>query len=255
MPPLNWPQTILGYPEHTRSGARVVGVAHMSTFAAMRFAEELGIRTGWLVADGALPQLENVRQGAPTSVSLAAMIADRRVVMTEGVAQGTLVFAGASGDGSRPGAEPLKHWAEAHRQVWVEVIDNEISFWGGLSDLQVGRLLTWFLCQHPFEVDWTKARIEKRTLARLRAGLFDHGWIRNLSLVRNERKLCDLWGGVHASSVLEHANRPQPNQVQAGLRLTLDFGEFTSTELAERCPLSDDTGKVVSGRTSGIWSA
>ena len=43
---------IAGYPPHTRSASRVVGVTHMSTFAAMRFLEDLGILNGWLLAEG-----------------------------------------------------------------------------------------------------------------------------------------------------------------------------------------------------------
>ncbi len=251
---LNWSQTVVGYPEHTRSGARVVGVSHMSTFAAMRFAEELGIRSGWLVADGALPQLENVRRGAPTAVSLAAMIADRRVAMTEGVTSGTLWFAGASAASQPVAGQPLPAWAESAKQVWVQVIDNEMSYWGGLSDAQLARLFAWFLCQHPMEADVKKVRIEPRTFGRLKAGLFDHGWTRNLELVRGDRKMCDLWAGVHASCILDHASRQTPGQAATGLRLTIDFGEIIGADIRERCPLTDETGKLAAGRNSGLWS-
>lgn len=249
---LNWSQTVVGYPEHTRSGSRVVGVSHMSTFAAMRFAEELGIRNGWLMADGALSQLENVRRGAPTAVTLSAMLADRRVAMTEGVTSGTLWFAAAGGTAPVAG-QSLPAWAESAKQPWVEVIDNETCYWGGLSDAQAARLLTWFLCQHPMEADFKKVKIQPRTFARLKAGLFDHGWTRNLQLVRGDRKLCDLWAGVHGSCILEHATRPLPTQAAIGLRLTIDFGELSCEDLADRCPLVDETGKLMPGRPSGLW--
>ena len=48
----NWSMSLTGYPAHARSGTRVIGVSHMSTFAAIRVAEALGLATGWLFAEG-----------------------------------------------------------------------------------------------------------------------------------------------------------------------------------------------------------
>jgi hypothetical protein len=253
---LNWSQTIVGYAERTRSGSRVVGLSHMSTFAAMRFAEEIGLRTGWLVADGALPQLENIRRGAPTAISLATLLADRRVAMTEGVSSGTLWFAAAATGAPGPAlGQALNAWAEANRQPWVQIIDNEACYWGGLSDAQLARLLAWFLCQHPMQADLRKIRIEPRTFARLRAGLLDHGWTRNLELVRADRAMCDLWAGVHQTCILDHAGRPGCAQAASGLRITIDFNEIQGVDIREPCPIADATGKLAAGRRSGLWSA
>lgn len=248
--------TAIGYPPHAKASVRVVAISHMSTFAALRFCEDIGIRTGWILAEGAQPQLERVDAGSPTWVALGKLFADARIVPTEGLASGRLLFAAATPAAGQPLLDrPLTAWAEQHHQPWLEVVDNEISLWGGLSDLQLGRLLTWFCCQRPMDADWKNTRLESRCFARLRQGLFEHGWTRNLALVRPERKTSDLWGGVHRTCMLEHAGLPLPGQANAGLRLRIDLGELSASELTERCPVADDTGKLAPGRLSGLWNA
>jgi hypothetical protein len=242
---LNWSMTMIGYPAHERSGTRVIGLSHMSTFAAMRFVEDLGIVSGWMKAEGSQPQLERVRVGSPTWIGLPELFAERRVVKTEGLASGSLVFAaGAKSDGAPPNDRTLVAWAESRRQPWVEVVDNETAYWGGLDDRQLAMIMCWFLSQRPFEHDWRKVAIEARTLSILKHGLFEHGWTRNLGLAKPERGSSDLWGGVHRNCLLDHSHQPEPSRVQAGLRLRLELGELFGKDLLERCPLNDETGKV-----------
>jgi hypothetical protein len=242
---MNWSMTIVGYPPHARAAARVVGVSHMSTFAAMRFLEDLGIASGWLLAEGSQPQLERVRTGSPTLVGLPELFSERRVVKTEGLASGTLVFAAAPKSSPPPPADGrLAEWAASRGQPWIEVVDNESAYWGGLDDEQTSRLLTWFVCQRPFEQDWRAVTIEQRTLAILRHGLLEHGWTRNLALAKPERGLSDLWGGLHRNCLLDNRHHPRPSRVQVGLRLRLEFGELYGKDILEQCPLNDDTGKI-----------
>ncbi len=256
MPSVNWSVTAIGHPPHAKAGVRVVAVSHMSTFAALRFCEDIGIRTGWMLAEGAQTQLDQLDAGAPTWVALSKLFADARIVPTEGLASGRLIFAAATPATGRPTADrPLTAWAEQHHQPWLEVIDNEICQWGGLSDPQLSQLLAWFVCQRPLEVDWKGVRVESRCFARLRLGLFEHGWTRNLALVRADRKTVDMWGGVHRTCLLEHAGKPLPCQTNAGVRLRIDLGELGASELTERCPIADDTGKLAPGRLSGLWNA
>lgn len=248
--------TAIGYPPHTKAGVRVVALSHMSTFAALRFCEDIGIRTGWMLAEGSQPQLEGVPDGAPSWVALGKLFADARVVPTEGLASGRLIYAAATPAAGKPLSDTtLTAWAEKHHQPWLEVVDNEVCLWGGLSDIHLARLITWFSCQRPMEVDWKQVRIEARAFARLRQGLFEHGWTRNLALVRADRKTTDLWGGVHRTCLIDHAGLPLPNQAQSGLRLRIDLGEMSASELTERCPVADDTGKLAPGRLSGLWNA
>ena len=250
----NWSMSALGYPANTRSGTAVVGLTHMSTFAAMRVAEELGMRTGWLMADGATPQLEHVRRGAPTQVSLRDFIADRRVAHTEGVSSGTLMFVAGGAGGPRPvEGQPLIAWAESQRQPWIEIVDNEVAYWGGLDAAAHAKLLAWFCCQRPLDGDWRALRFDPRTAARLRSGLFDHGWTRHLELVHVGRKTSDLWAGIHGACLLEHSGRAAPGHWQSGLRLRLSLGEWMADELDQSCPLADDTGRLKPQR-SGLWS-
>ncbi len=241
---LNWSMTITGYPAHTRSGTRVVGLSHMSTFSAMRFAEGIGLSQGWLFAEGAQPQLEGVRAGAPTHVYLDQLLGGRMVVQTEGLASGTLVFAaGPAGNGQPLSGRSLIAWAEAKNQPWVEVIDNEVAYWGGLDDARLTRLMTWFLASRTHESsDWRKLAIEPRLAGLLRHGLMQHGWTKNVGLVNGDR--LDLWGGVHQKCTLEHDFHPIPGKVAAGIRLKLALGEFSGREIGERCPINDETGKA-----------
>jgi hypothetical protein len=247
---LNWSMTILGYPAHARSGVRMIGLTHMSTFAVMRVLESCGVVNGWLLAEGSQPQLERVRSGAATWVGLSELFRERRVVKTEGLANGRLVFAAAvPGSGGNPAApptdRPLVAWAESRGQPWVEVVDNECAYWGNLSDRHIAQLLAWFASQRPLDADWRQLRFEPRTLALLRHGLFEHGWTRNLGLVRPDRATAELWGGVHRACQLEGAAAAAPPQkVQSGLRLRIDAGELLAKEMSERCPLSDETGKT-----------
>lgn len=248
--------TAIGYPPHAKASVRVVAISHMSTFAALRFCDEIGIRTGWLLTQGSQTQLEEVPGGVPTWVALGKLFADARVVATEGLASGRIIYAAATPAAGKPaGDRELTAWAELHHQPWLEVVDNEQCLWGGLSDAQLARLLAWFACQRPMEVDLKQLRVESRCFARLRQGLFDHGWTRNLALVRTERRTVDLWGGVHRTCMLDHAGLPLPSQANAGVRLRIDLGELSAAELTERCPVADDTGKLSPGRLSGLWNA
>ena len=249
---LNWSMTMMGYQAHARSGVRMVGVTHMSTFAVMRFLESSGVVSGWLMAEGAQPQLERVRTGAATWVGLTDLFRERRVVKTEGLANGRLVFAAApttpTGGGSPtppPSDRPITAWAEARGVLWVEIVDNEYAYWGNLDDQRLGQLLAWFACQRPLDADWRQFRFEPRTFGQLRHGLFEHGWTRNLGLTRADKATTDLWGGVHRGCQVEGAaTAPALGRIQSGLRLRLDAGEISGKELSERCPLADETGKT-----------
>jgi len=228
----------------------------MSTFAALRFCEDLGIRSGWILSEGSQPQLDQVEAGTPTWVALSKLFADARIVATEGLASGRLVFAAATPAAGRPLTDrPLTAWAEQHHQPWLEVVDNEICLWGGLSDHHLSSLLAWFVCQRPLGVDWKSVRVESRCFSRLRQGLFEHGWTRNLALVRADRKTVDLWGGAHRTCMLDHLGKPLPAQANTGVRARIDLGEMSASELTERCPIADDTGKLTPGRLSGLWNA
>jgi len=246
MATFNWSMTMIGYPAHRRSGSPVVGVSHMSTHEVFRFAEVLDLQTGWLRAEGSQPQLERVRGGDTAWVALAELFADRRVVMTDGLASGSLVYVSAlPSHGVPPADRTLSAWAVEHRRPWVEVIDNEIAYWGGLTPDQIDRLLAWFICQRPLDTDWRATRIAGPTAGRLRQGLFEHGWTRNLGLAKpGKRAQVEFWGGVHGTCILDHAALPAPARVATGIALALDGEQWEGKELPTRCPLNDDNGKL-----------
>lgn len=246
MPSYNWSMTAMGYPEHRRAGAAVVGLSNVSTHDVLRLAETMGFPSGWLLAEGSNPQLERVRGGEPVYVQVADLFADRRVVMTDGLGSGTLVFVAAPAAlGPPPGDRTLMAWADERRLPWVEVIDNEVAYWGALQTGHIERLLLWFLSARPLDLDWRATRLAPTAAGRLLHGLFEHGWTRNLALVKPGGKpSVELWGGVHGTCLLEHANALPPTRVGNGLRCALAASEWSASDAGGRCPLSDDTGKL-----------
>jgi hypothetical protein len=247
---LNWSMTILGYPAHARNASRVVGLTHMSTHDALNYIEVQGLSTGWLQVEGSQPQLERIREGTRVDVNLPELFASSKIIQTEGVASGALTFVAADPTlGKPPGDRSMVSWAEERSRPWLEVIDNDVAYFGGLSDQQIEVLLNWFLARRPAELNWRKTTIDPRLAARLRSGLFDHGWTRNLELVKVGRKtFTDLWGGVHRKCLLDHNTISVPTQVQSGLRLSHENGTWTGKDISDqRCVLSDDTGKLTFG--------
>ncbi|HEX3133024.1 MAG TPA: hypothetical protein VHX44_05505 [Planctomycetota bacterium] len=247
---LNWSMTILGYSAHARTASRVVGLTHMSTHDALHFIEVQGLSTGWLQVEGSQPQLERIREGTRVDVNLPELFASSKIIQTEGVASGALTFVAADPKlGKPPSDRTMITWAEELHRPWLEVIDNDVAYFGGLDNAQIDTLLRWYLARRPADLDWRKTVLDPRLAARLRQGLFDHGWTRNLELVKVSRKtFCDLWGGVHRKCLLDHAAIPGPMQVQIGLRLCHENGTWTGKDISDqRCVLNDDTGKLTFG--------
>jgi len=245
MASFNWSMAAIGYPPHRRSVAAVIGVSHMSTHDVLSVADHLGLSRGWLQAEGNQPQLDRVRASQPVAVELPGLLADRRVVMTDGLASGSLIYAAVADAGDPPTDRPLTDWAAEAGRPWVEVVDNELAYWGGLSTAQVETLLAWFLAQRPLASDWRATRFAPGVSERLRHILFAHGWLRNLALVTAGRKpVVELWAGAHANALLDHAGVLEPSVVSQGVRLTLVDTTWNLSDLSGRCPLSDDTAKM-----------
>jgi hypothetical protein len=245
MASFNWSMTALGYPAHRRSAARVVGLSHMSTHEVLSVADHLGLSSGWLHAEGNQPQLERVRASRPVRVDLAGLLADRRVVMTDGLASGSLTYAAVGDAGDPPNDRSLTVWADEVARPWIEVVDNELAYWGGLNDSQIDTLLAWYLAQRPLPGEWRTTRFAPGVAARLRQVLFAHGWQRNLGLVKDGRKpSVDLWAGVHSACMLDHPGSLPPSLVGQGVRLILVQGEWTLSDIGSRCPLADDSAKM-----------
>ena len=246
MPSYNWSMNALGYPEHRRAGAAVVGLSNMSTHEVLSLAGHLGFASGWLKAEGSNPQLDRVRGGESSFVRVADLFADRRVVMTDGLASGTLVFVAAPESAGKPPKDrTLLTWADEWQLPWVEVIDNEVAYWGALQTGQIERLLTWFLAARPLDAEWRATRLAPTAAGHLLHGLFEHGWTRNLALVKPGKKpSVELWGGVHGTCLLDHPNSLPPTRVSNGLLCSLVGSEWSAVDAGGRCPLSDDTGKL-----------
>jgi len=242
----DWSMTMLGYPAHQLSGVPVVGVSHMSTHAALRFAESIGCYTGWLQADGQQAQLDGLVAGKPTWVALAELFVEGRIANTEGVVSGDLHFAAAvPANGEPPGDRSLEHWAESGQRLWLRVIDNEFTYFGGLDDGALERLLCWFISQRPLDESWQDQRIDPKLVEELIDGLFAHGWSRNYSLVRHGRKpTVELWGGAHARCVLQHQELHRLGAVNHGMQLSRRSAIWKGAVLDRDCPLNDETGRL-----------
>ncbi len=243
---LDWPMTLIGYPAHRRCGVPVVGVSHMTTHQALRFAEATGMFTGWILADGPAPQVEGILPDTPTWVALAEFFVERRVAYTEGMVSGSLVFASAvPADGRPPADRSLATWAAGQGKPWVEVVDNELAYWGGLDNARMEALLRWFIASRPLDRDWRETVLEPQTASELRAGLFHTGLTRNLALTRAGRKpSVDLWGGVHHRCMLDHESLPPPSAVGNGWRLALRGTTWQARPLEGISPLDDERARI-----------
>ena len=247
MPILNWSSTILGYPAHTRSAVPVIALSHMNTHEALRFAESIGLFTGWIITEQPQPLLQGLLEGKASWVSLAEMFVERRIVKTEGMVSGSVVFTAAvPADGDPPADRSLITWAEELGHPWVLAVDNECAYWGGLGDIQIDALLRWFVSRHPSSVRWQDVRFTTDLARRLQKGLFTHGWSINHNLVSEGRSgRVEIWGGVHERCILEHQAIHRLSSVNEGYRLTLRTATWTGEHIEEdECPIDDVTGRV-----------
>ncbi|TVR42953.1 MAG: hypothetical protein EA402_10400 [Planctomycetota bacterium] len=219
----------------------------MNTHEALRFAESIGLFTGWIITENPQPLLEGLLEGQPAWVSLAEMFVERRIVQTEGMVSGTVVFTAAvPADGDPPKDRSLITWAEELGHPWLLAVDNECAYWGGLGDIQIDALLRWFVCRHPSSVRWQEVRFTTDLARRLQRGLFEHGWSINHNLVGEGRSgRLDLWAGCHERCILEHPPTHRLSALNTGLRLTLRTATWTAEAIDEEdCPIDDITGRV-----------
>lgn len=248
----DWPFSLIGYPEHQRSGVPVIGVSHLSTHTALRLAESMGISGGWLQTEGVAGAcLEGAESSEPTWAELAHMFLEQRVAYTEGMVSGSLRFV-ASTDAHEavPQDRELCDWAEEQGRLWIEVIDNEYAYLGNLQIEQIDRLLCWYCAQRPVDQNWREHRIDKRLAGLLRDGLFEHGWTRNGALVQVARKAqVPLWGGIHEQCILDHDQCPSLSSVGLVVNAQLSGSKWSGKAKSQACPLNDVTGRLY-GRPS-----
>ncbi len=185
-----------------------------------------------------------MRASRPIRINVADLLKERRVVMTDGLSSGSVTYAAVTDAIEPPSDRTLMSWADEVAKPWVEVVDNEIAYWGGLTDLQIDTLLAWFVTQRPLAGGWRDVTFAPGVAARLRQVLFAHGWIRNVGLVRDGRKpSVELWAGVVNSCLLEHQGSLIPSVVGQGIRLSGAASGWTLVDVGSRCPLDDDAGK------------
>jgi hypothetical protein len=247
MPLFDWSTNILGYPRHQRSGSPMVGLSHMITHDALAFAQDAGLGSGWMHLTNPQPHLEDLPEGEPVWVDLSELFVDQRIAHTEGIVSGAVTFIGAAAeDGPPPSDRPLTTWAEEIGRIWVQMIDNECTYWGGVDDTLAEDLLRWFCCQHPINRAWTEVGFEADVAAFLRAGLFVHGWTRNNDLVApGGRAAQDLWGGIHTHCILDHEAIHALAAAQVGVRLILRGEAWQGAIIDdEPCPLNDENGRM-----------
>lgn len=243
----DWSMNMLGYPAHQRNALRVVGTTHMSAHVAFRVAQQLGFDQGWLLADGEQPHIEGFEPGQVVAATLDDLFIEQRVAYTEGIVSGSVLFVEVGAQhGNPPADRDLLTWTEACDGSWMQVVDNETVFFGGLSDQQIRQLLCWFLVQRPLEAEWSDFDLDAACAQYLMTGLFTHGWTRNYSLVLTGwRPTVDLWGGIHTVSMLAADELKRLGSVQHGVRCVSKGGVWSHKRLHdEDCPLDDETGRA-----------
>ena len=184
--------------------------------------------------------------GVSNWVTLAELFVEERIALTEGVVSGSVVFVAAvQAHGTPPKDRDLKTWAEEIQQPWVEVVDNEIAYFGCLDEELTNGIIGRFLCERPLDKDWRQCGLSPSAQVHLTQGLFDSGWTRNCSLVKDQRRpTVDFWGGVNSDCLLDQSRHHPLTVVNTGVRCTLK-GETWDIELIEEpCPLDDVTGRA-----------
>lgn len=244
---LDWSMVMAGYPANERNRLRSVGVSHMSTHSMLRVAEHIGIYTGWIACAGVTEQFDRDRDDPQWTV-LAELFVENRVANTEGMTSGTVTLVGAvPADGDPPADRDLIDWAEENGRVWVQVLDNERAYWGGLSDQQIERLLVWFLNQRPLNDPWQDQELHKNLRKALLSGLFQHGWTRNCSLVEEDGKAGQqVWGGIPKDTDVDRDDLSTLQQVDTGWYCSRSGQTWKGLKLDIPCPLDE-----VRGRTYG----
>ena len=245
MPSTDWSMSILGYERHTRSGSEVIAVTHLSTHDALVLANAIGLQSGWIWCDEMAAQIEDLPSDRPTWAPLTTLFTEQRVANTEGMVGGALTFVHA-----QENTEPSKdvkpqQWAAGGKRAWVEIIDNEMAYWGGLNDEQQRLLVTWFCSRRPLDGQWQSREITMETWQQIKPGLFRHGWSRNCDLVSDGRKLKqEWWAGIHAKSAL-HTDLTQPLSVfNQGVLLRVQGQLWIAEPLSDKCPLDDKYGRL-----------
>lgn len=247
MPSTDWSMSILGYARHTRNGSAVIGVTHVSTHDALRVANAIGMQSGLIWCDDMAAQVEHLPADRPTWAPITRLFADQRVINTEGMVGGVLTFVHSQKevhpqlDADRSPTE----WAEDQGQAWIEIVDNEMAYWGGLDEEQQCRLVSWFCSRRPLDGAWEDRPIHPDSWPLIKNGLYSHGWTRNCDLVAEGRKRKqEWWAGLHQKSALEHKQAPALSALNQGLLLRVQGQQWVAEAVDDICPLDDKHGRL-----------
>jgi len=241
MPLLDWSSSLIGYREHQLRASRVLGVHPSTIHGALRLAEELQLYTGWMQADAAPAHVVGLTDTSPNWSILAELFVERRVALTEGPVGGEVVFvATAPAHGEPPRDQGLLSWAEQLGQPWLQVIDNEMAFWGHLQPWQEQVVLRWFLEQVPLPSQRHR-QVEHGLAEELLGAACQHGLTRNASQVQDQQQA--LWAGIHDDCPLPHRHCPLLSQVDQGWRIQREDTRWCRDQLLEGCKLDDRRGR------------
>lgn len=245
MPSTDWSMSALGYDRHTKSGVEVVGITHVSTYDALVVANAIGLEGGWIWCDEMAAQVEGLPSDRPTWAPITKLFAEQRVINTEGLVGGVLTFVHAPESPAPDANRNPQEWAEDHKCPWIEVIDNELAYWGGLNDDQQRLLLSWFCSRRPLDGQWQERQISAEAWTFIKGGLYRHGWTRNCELVNDGRKLKqEWWAGLHQQTALEHQSLAPLSAKNTGVLLRVQGPLWQASALDEQCPLDDVYGRL-----------
>ncbi len=245
MPSTDWSMSLLGYERHTRSGSAVIGVTHVSTHDVLVVANAIGMQSGWIWCDEMAAQVEDLPSDRPTWAPLTKIFAEQRVINTEGMVGGLFTFVHAQ-ENPEPKADrnPIE-WAEDGGRAWVEIVDNEMAYWGGLDEEQQQKLIQWFCSRRPLDGQWRDREVDAKAWEQIKSGLFKHGWTRNCELVTDGRKFKqEWWAGIHDKCALENDKDRHLTRLNQGLLLRVQGQSWVHEGLDDQCPLDDVHGRL-----------
>ena len=245
MPSTDWSMNMRGYERHTRSASAVIGVTHVSTYDALVVANVIGMQSGWIWCDEMAAQVEGLPSDRPTWAPITNLFAEQRVINTEGLVGGVLTFVHAEESPSPDGSRSPQEWAEDNKRPWIQVVDNELAYWGGLNDDQQRLLCSWFCSRRPLDGQWKDRELSVEAWQSLKPGLFRHGYTRNCELVSDGRKFKqEWWAGVHQKSALAQEQLAALSAYNQGVLLRVHGQLWHVEKLDEECPLDDKFGRL-----------
>ena len=246
----NWSTWIIGHTDGRRSQ---ISFCYYSVPQAVAFlAAQEEFRHGVALASYNTPQRNKHISGLGSSTRVLALeevVEKARLSTFTGVDSSNFVFVPCKKQAfptTRSGTT-LIQWAHDRNLPDVHVHDNDHVSFCGFPRRSEKRIFTEFLKASLFNIAHRNPRIARGDWARVRRGLFDHGYTLNRSLCSCARGTLTYvsWAGIPEVTLLRTRPKRPLSAVREKLVLTLYPDDELRVQLGTgRCPLTSKYGEL-----------